>query len=381
MLIRAQRPIIGRRLAGLCGLLIPLLLASGCAEPEQVDKNVVRTIKWTTLAEGVAAQKRRIAGIVKPVEVTQLSFEIGGRIQKLHVRLGDRVKAGDVLAELDHEPFKLYVRHAEAEVAAAHAVYKEEVQNLERQLTLFKKGWIAQARLDSAVAGHDAAKSQVGAHRAQLNLKQRDLKHAVLRAPFDGVITKKAIEVFEELPAGQPIFELSGEQALKVSLRVPPTLINRIHHGQEVSVRFPSEQGLALVAVVAEIGARAEEANSFPVTVRLRQASERLRAGMSAEVVFTFDKGPRDRISLMVPMAAILSGQGQDYHVFSFDKAASTVRRVPVEIENLHDNEVQVAGNLQAGDIIATAGIEFLSDGQEVRLMEQAMPYGEGVEP
>ena len=54
------------------------------------------------------------------------------------------------------------------------------------------------------------------------------------------------------------------------------------------------------------------------------------------------------------------------------------MRRVPVEIENLHDNDVQIAGDLKAGDIIATAGVDFLSDGQQVRLMAKEMPYGEG---
>lgn len=374
---RQFRPMIGTARA--VGLALLALLPSACDDPVQADKNVVRSIKWQALDTGVAAQERRIAGIVEPVNVTRLSFEVSGRVQKLHVRFGDRVKAGDVMAELDREPFLLHVRHAEAEVAAAHALYMDEAQDLERQRILFQRGWIAQARLDSAVAGHDAAESQVGARRARLYLQQRDLGLAVLRAPFDGVVTRKAIEAFEEIAAGRPVFELSGEREMKVSLRVPPTLINRIRHGQDVTILFPSDAALALTGTVTEIGARAEEANAFPVTVALHESSERLRAGMSAEVVFTFETGQQTPDSLMVPMGAILSGDGQDYHVFRFDEGTSTVRRVPVAIENLHDNEVQVAGDLSSGDIIATAGVEFLADGQEVRLMSEEMPFGEGV--
>ena len=367
-------------LAGLAGALALVLTLPACEAPAEVDKTVVRSIKWTELAEGVAAQERRIAGVVKPVEVTALSFEVPGRIARLHARLGDRVKAGQVLAELDREPFHLQVRSAEAQVAAANAVYKEELQNLERQRALFKKGWIAKARLDTAVAGHDAAKSQVGAHRAQLGLRRRDLKQAAVVAPFDGVISKKAIEAFEEVAAGQPIFELSGERELKVALLVPPTVINEIHNGQAVSVTFPSAPDLTEPGVVSEIGSRAAEANAFPVTVTLEQPSERLRAGLSAEVVFAFGEARSASDSLMVPMWAIRSGEAQDYHVFRYDSASSTVRRVEVRIEGLHDNAVQIAGDLSAGDIIATAGVEFLRDGQEVRLMDEEMPYGEGVE-
>ncbi len=360
------------------GLALLVLLPSACDDPVPVDKNVVRSIKWATLDQGVAAQERRIAGIVQPVDVTQLSFEVSGRVQTLHVRLGDKVQAGDVIAELDREPYLLQVRHAEAEVAAANAVYMEERRNLERQRILFRDGWIAQARLDSAVAGHDAAESQVGARNAHLDLRRRDLGLTLLRAPFDGVITAKAIEAFEEVANGQPIFELSGERDLKVTLRVPPTLINQIHQDQSVTVRFPSDPTLELAGTVTEIGARAAEANAFPVTVVLDEAPDRLRAGMSAEVGFAFDSTSQVANSLMVPMNAILSGDGQDYHVFRYDEGTSTVRRVPVEIEDLHDNEVQIAGDLSAGDIIATAGVEFLADGQEVRLMGREMPYGEG---
>ena len=365
-------------LAGLAGVIAMLVVLPACQEAARVDKNAVRSIKWTTLTSGVAAQERRIAGIVEPVEVTQLSFEIPGRVRDLRVRLGDRVKAGDVLAELDQEPFRLHIHHAEAEVAAAHAVYKEEVQNLERQRILFDKGWIAQARLDTAVASHDAAESRFGARRAQLRLRQRDLRQSLMRAPFDGVISKKTIEAFEEVAAGQPVFELSGERELKVTLRVPPTLINRVRQGEAVAVAFPSGNVPAATGVVTEIGSRAAEANAFPVTVTLRQAPDGLRAGMSAEVTFRFADTAARGDGLMVPMAAITSGNGQANHVFRFDKASSTVRRVPVEIENLHDNDVQVAGDLKAGDIIATAGVDFLSDGQQVRLMAADMPYGEG---
>ena len=367
-----------RCLLGVAGVILVGIALLGCKGPEQVDKNVVRTIKWTVLASGTAVQERRIAGVVEPVKVSELSFEVAGRIQKLHVRLGDKVKAGDMIAELDREPFKLRLRHAEAEVSAALAVFKEEAENLQRQRTLFKDGWIAKARLESALAGHDAARSQLRARRAQLDLRRRDLKLSALRAPFDGVISKKTIEAFEEVATGQAIFELNGESDLKVSLRVPPALVTRIVQGQTVAVQFPTQGSMTLAGVVTEIGTRAATANAFPITVRLRGRSENLRAGMTAEVVFDFDlAGPSHR-GLMVPMSAILSGRGQDYHVFRFDSATSTVSRAEIEIESFQDNEIQIAGDLRPGDIIATAGVEFLTDGQKVRLMGDQVPYGEG---
>ncbi len=374
---RAKTAIKG--VIGLGFLLSAALGLTGCDKPVQADKNVIRAIKWMKTEEGIARQERRIAGIVEPLQVTRLGLEVGGRIQKLHVKLGDRVKFGDLLAELDPQPFLLQVRQARAEVAAANAAYKEELQNLERQKILYNKGWIAKARLDSAVAGHDAARSQLGARQAQLDLRQRDLNLSALKAPFDGVVSKKMIETFEEVAAGQPVFELNGESSFKVTLRVPPTMIERIVKGQDVAVQFPSEARLTLAGEVTEIGTRAEAGNAFPVTVTLREKSERLRAGLSAEVAFTFDETSQASTGFMVPMGAIRAGKGQDYHVFRYDAGSSTVQRVPVKIENLHDNEVQITSDLKAGSIIATAGVEFLSNGQAVRLMDSDVPYGEGV--
>lgn len=368
-----------RSILGLGAVLAAGLALAGCDKPVQADKNVIRAIKWMKTEDGVARQERRIAGIVEPVKVTRIGLEVGGRLQKLHVKLGDRVKTGDLLAELDPQPFQLQVRQARAEVAAANAAYKEELQNLERQQILFNKGWIAKARLDSAVAGHDAARSQLGARQAQLDLRRRDLNLAVLKAPFDGVVSRKMIDNFEEVAVGQPILELNGEQNFKVTLRVPPALIERVAQGQRVAVQFPSEAGLVVSGRVTEIGSRAEAGNAFPVTVTLAEGAQRLRAGLSAEVVFTLDEGGRARAGVMVPMGAILSGKGQDYHVFKYDAESSTVRQVPVQIADLHDNEVQITSDLKAGTIIATAGVEFLSDGQAVRLMDGDVPFGEGV--
>ena len=368
-----------RQAVGFATLPLASLLLISCEEPQQVDRNVVRAIKWTALDDHTLTQQRLIAGILKPVQSTDLGFQVGGRVMKVKVELGDRIQAGQVLATLDSEPFVLQVRHAEAEVATTNAVYRDEGQELERQQKLFADGWVAKAKLEAVEAGYEAARSQKVAAQEKLRMRQRDLRHSTLHAPFSGVISKKDIDPFEEVTPGQSIFEVSSEHRLKVALRVPPSLVTHIDEGGRVKVRFPSEPSLELAGTITEIGSRAEEANAFPVTVVLDETSTRLRAGMSAEVAFTFRNGDSADGTYVVPMGAILPGNGQSFHSFIFDKDSSTVKKATIEVVNYRDNDVEVSGDLQPGTIIATAGIEFLHDGQEVKLMGTEMPYGDGV--
>ncbi len=368
------------RLRTVGALLAAVVVTGACEEPPKVDKNVMRTIKWMPLAQASLEQQRLISGVVKPAKVTALSFEVGGRVQDVLVDLGDHVAEGDVLAILDDEPFALAVRHAEAEVAAAFAVFQDESQELARQRKLFEDGWVAQAKIDAVQAGYKAADSRVGAMQARLDLARRDQRLAVLRAPFNGVISHKDVEAFEDVAGGQVLFELSAERDLEVAVRVPPSLINRITEGDAVSVTFPSEPGLMLNGTVTEVGSQAEEANAFPITVRLTDRDDALHPGLSAEVAFTFENETQANDAFTVPMTAILTGEGQDFYVFRYEHESSAVQRVAIEITEWRDNDVAVAGKISTGEVIVTAGVDFLTDGQTVRLMGEETPYGDGVQ-
>ena len=375
---RLHKTHFGSAPIGVVILTAGALLVTGCQDVEQTDKNVIRSIQWMEVRDGAARQQRLIAGIVKPVDSTALSFESGGKLAKLHIDLGDRVKAGDVIAELDERPFRLKLEAAQANLGRAKAIYQDRRQEYERQKKLFAGNWVSQAKVDAVLAAYEAAKSEVTAATSQVKLALRDHEMAVIRAPFDGAISRKSANAHQEVAAGQTIVQLSGESKLEIVTNVPPSLVNRLKVGRTMRVNFPSLPESSVTAEIREIGSRAQEANSFPVKLRLSGPVDGLHAGMSAEVAFTFGATGSVKSAFMAPLSAILAGEAQEHFVFVYDAKSSSVARRKIVVRDIRDNRVEITGDLKGGDIIATAGVPFLREGQKVQLLSGEAPYGAG---
>ena len=131
---------------------------------------------------------------------------------------------------------------------------------------------------------------------------------------------------------------------------------------------------MTLQGVITEVGARAESANAFPVSLVLKDIPSQLRAGMTAEVDVTFQGAGRNGYqeqSIQIPVSAIMAGLGQQGFVFVFDPEQRVVNKREVITEDILDNLIYISDGLVPGDIIATAGVTFLRDGQAVTLLEQ----------
>ncbi len=357
-------------------LLVPMLAAFGCGKEEKPEE-VIRSIRWTKVAEITTKQIRMISGTTKPVDQTGLSFAVGGTVEKVEVKLGEQVRKGQVLAELDQYPFVLGVRDAEAELSKAQAIVVERRANYERYVALYESNNASKAELDEARASFDSAKSQVEAAKAQLGLARRDLRKTQLKAPFKGTISVKEIEPFVEVPAGKAVFGLDGEESgFEVSAAVPDSLVIRLSLGEEAEVVFPTLNNRRVPGVITEIGSRSRTASTYHVTVQLQKQFDDFRSGMSVEVAFEFtpesETGEPIVAGLAVPLAAILVGEEKTHFVFIYDEKSSTVKKTQVKALNIRENDVIVEpGALKAGDIIATAGVQFLTDGKKVNLMKE----------
>ena len=169
--------ILGRRsfLASSLCILVSVLALYGCREEEKPPE-VIRAIRWTSVTASTSQLVRMISGTTKPVDQTALSFAVSGTVEKVLANLGDQVKKGQVLAELDKQPFTLAVRDAQAAVSKAKAIMAERRANFQRIMALFEADNASKADLDEARASRNSARSQVKAAEAQLGLARRDLK-------------------------------------------------------------------------------------------------------------------------------------------------------------------------------------------------------------
>lgn len=357
---------------GTAGIALLALALAACDSEPPKPVEYVRAIKTVTISEVASGQVRKYSGIVQATNHSALSFQVSGNVRKVSAKAGDSVKKGQVLAELDKKPYELDVQAATAELAKAQAGLAQARAEYERQNRLYKKGWIAKARLDKLVRSFDSANSGVAYAVSKLNLAKRDLGNTVLVAPFDGTISQKLVDAFVEVKAGQKLFEIEAGGALEVAFDVPETTISRMALGLPVSITFTTPETCPCKGRITEIGSTAGRANAFPVKASLIDPPATIRSGMTAEVSIRLHN-ERQVAGFFVPLAAIApapdqpSGHG---YVFVFQIKTSTVKKTLVKALTARDNMVAVEG-LKAGDIIAVAGVNFLVDKQKVKLLAQ----------
>ena len=354
--------------------IVMSFLFVGCNEAPQTKSKPIRPIMWTEVSLSKLEQIRSLSGIVAPVEATKLSFEVTGKIDSIAVNLGDVVKKDQALASLNQRSFKLGQQSAQAKYQQARASLADAQNTYERYVKLLKQGVVSQSGFDNAKANYDANNSAVDVAKAQLDIASKDLQDSVLLAPYDGIITKRAFEPSQQISAGQLAFEIEGNHGLEVQVMVPETLIQQLTKYAILTVNFPVLPELKMLGRITEIGTRAESANAFPVTVVLQSESALLRAGMTAEVEFVFEGAGRSGHTgpvIKVPVTALSAGLKQKVYVYVYDQTSQQLTRTEVQTENVLDNEVFISSGLKQGDIIATAGVAFLRDGQKVTLIDQ----------
>lgn len=344
---------------------------TACSEPEPPRKaEVVRSIKHMTLKPKVVNQARLIAGVITPAVSTKVAFEISGQIVKLNVAVGDRVKKRDVLAEIDPQTYKLRVQSAEGNLKSALARLADAEKKFEQQRKLYQKKFTTKTEFDSSLATLESARSEVSIQDSSLKIAKRDLSKTSLLAPFDGAISEKSVEVFEEVTAGREIVTLHTEDNYEVDVSLPETLVNEVKIGNEVDVKLSIGLGTPIKGYVKEISSQAGQANAFPVTIGLSEAPDKLRPGMSAEVTFKFEED-LGVPTFAVPTSAVLpSGEPEKAFVFIFNKEKNFVERKVVTVVNIRDNDLLITGQVKSGDVIATAGVSFLYDKRPVRLLQ-----------
>ena len=348
----------------------------GCSEAEvkrpELPPRAIKHMKIEALAENAT---RQFAGIITAGTKANVAFEIGGSVTVMAKKVGEAVKKGDTLAQLDPKTIKLELQQGEFALSQAEAALEDARSKLSQQEHLRKSGYTTKTALDTARANFANADGQVGIARSQLDLRRQDLAKTVLKAPFDGNISERLVEVFEEVKAGEAIYVLQTQGENEVEVSVPESLIGFVKIGDEVNVKLTPLNGIEVKGLVTEVSPQAGSANAFPVTVRLEKSPPGLRPGMSAEITISY-KGEATGKAYPVPVGALKPNiEKQQGTVFVYDPETGTVRQVAVKVIGAKGNNPQIVGDIKPGDIIAIAGVGQMYDGMEVRLLDLSKPF------
>ncbi len=349
------------------------LTISACREAPPPPPERIRAIKTITVSEQASGKLRQFSGVVEAADRSSIGFEVSGNVREVRVDVGDKITKGQVLAVLDKRTYNIDVKSAEAELGRAKVQLADKRNDLDRFQRINKQdpGAVSQASLDQSQAAVDGARKQVQFRKSQLKLAQRDLEKTVLRAPFDGVIANRYIDAFNEVARGQKCFDVFENTGMEVAVSIPEDAIDDIRMEQDGEIRFSVIADRTYQGRVTEISKVAGTANAFPIKLTVEDPDQRIRPGMTARVTLLL-AGDDQKAAYLIPISAVAQrGESKKGFVFTYDPQTSTVKQSKIEASSVRGNSVLITEGVKDGDIIAVAGVSFLEDGQEVKLMKQ----------
>ena len=352
-------------------MLSPLLFWTACGEDPPPPEPIIRPVRFAQVYATQQARTRLFSGTARAALESQLSFKVPGTISRILVDVGDKVKAGTLIADLDDRDFLLQMQEAKANLASAQAQARNAEANYLRVQALWENNNASRSDLDAARATHESAHEQVTRAAKGLELAQSKLSYTRLKAPAAGAIAQVNAEINENINAGKPVVLLTSNSKLEVEVAVPEKLIAQIHQGDSVKVHFDALPGKQFSANITEVGVSVTgAATTFPVIALLDHQDAACRPGMSTEVEFRFGG---DQKSFFV-RPAVVSEDRQGRFVYVVEPGADglgKVHRRPVQTGELSDVGLEITDGLNDGDRVITAGMSRLIDDQQVRLLEE----------
>lgn len=353
-----------------CASLFWIVVLGGCEREEPPREPVIRPVRAVEVFSTGGDRIRTFAGTAQAGLESRLSFKVAGTVQSLNVKVGDQVKAGDRIAELDPTDYRLQLEETEASLDRARADLRNAEAKYARTRALYENRNASRDDLDAARAGAESARAQVLSIQKRLELAASQLRYTRLTAATDGAIAEVGTEVNENVQAGQSVVLLTSGGRPEVRVGVPGMLISQVREGGDVQVTFDAIPGKVFPAVVTEVGVVTGMSTTYPVTVRLEEADPDVRPGMAAEVAFRFGS-PDDRERFLVPPVAVGEDRRGRY-VFVLEPEPEgfwRTRRRPVVVGELREDGIEILEGLSDGDRVVIAGISKIHDGMKVKLL------------
>lgn len=353
------------------------LLLVACSKPEPAPEPI-RAVKLMAVADSAVGAQQEYAGDVRARVESRLGFRVGGKLVQRPAELGQRVQAGQLLAQLDATDLALGSQAAQAQVSAAQTQRDLAAADLKRYQELKAQGFISQAEVDRRQAALDAAEASLRQARAQGAVQGNQAGYARLLADAAGVVVGVEAEVGQVVAAGTPVVRLARDGARDVVFNVPEDRLASVKSGATAQVRLwsASQGGPAaapLSGTVREVAASADPlTRTYQVKLSLPQDAN-IPLGATAYVSLASSATGARAIKL--PTSAVLRATGGNGSaVWVFDPASSTVQPRTVQLAGADGNDMLVVSGLQPGEEVVAAGVHLLSAGQKVTRFAPSLP-------
>lgn len=328
---------------------------ASCKQEAKQQEAAISVVKLDTIHTAGEAQVLQFPGRIVAATEVHPAFKVAGTLKKVYVREGDKVRVGQLLAEMDDTDYRIQLSATEAE-------YTQIKADAERIIGLYNDGGTTASNYDKARYGLQQIEAKLKNHRNQL-------AYTKIYSTIDGSVQTRYFEGGETVGAGMPILSLLGGSDLEVEVNLPPASYMLWETFVSYTCSSDVLPGKEIELKPLSILPRANSNQLYTMRLRLGNQEEGLAAGMTVWVRITRSAGKDDEY--IVPNTALLY-EGEQVYVFIYDGKSHKVKRQPVEVVFINtDGEAKVKGLLPAGGLVVSSGVHHISDGVEVKPMEK----------
>lgn len=343
-------------------LLFLIFLGLAACQSEKEVKEIIRPVK--TAEVGTQADIRKeFSAIVEPVDYVNLAFRVGGQVISLPVMEGQKVSKGKLIAVID-------TRELQLQLAAHKSVYETAKSQLERNRRLLARQVISQQEFEISESNYQRAKSAY-------EHSQNNLKDTRLVAPFDGSVEKRYVENFQRVHSGEAIVRLVNTSKLRIRFTIPDNYLPLLRtKKQSFEVRFDAYKGKVFKAGLEEYLDVSADGTGIPVSIKIDDPSFNKKI-YEVKPGFTCKVSMRSNVTQLmntefinIPLSAVIGeSNSNDRFVWVVDNDKVSKRKITIESPTGEAN-VLVSEGLKSGEIIVTAGVHQLVEGQRVKVLK-----------
>lgn len=324
--------------------------ATQASAPDPAVSVVARPVQSLQQSRPIA-----VSGALEADKTVDVGFLIGGRVSRVNVEEGGRVRAGQVLARLDVGSYQFALNAANATLARTQNEYG-------RLKLMYDRGSLTASDLD-------AAATAVAQARAQQQQAAKSVRDAQVIAPISGRLARRGTDPGEIVGPGTPLFTIVSEGRLLMRAAVPEAEVSELRPGLSTRVSVPALDSV-FTGRIESIGSVADPASrTYAVKITLPNPGGRLRPGMVAEATIAT---ARQAEVLSVPGEAIVRDADQLTYVYVADAQRRRAFRQRVQVGGVTERGIQIAAGLRAGQLVVVGGQQRLRDGAAITLTSSA---------
>lgn len=342
---------------------ITLFILSSCSSGKTA-KETISTVKTDTVRRYGQELVVTFPGKIKAAADVNLAFRVSGTLLRVPVDAGTYVRKGQLLAEIDPRDYEI-------QLAATEAEYNQIKSEAERISILYKQQSVTPNDYDKALYGLQQITAKYNAH-------QNALKDTRLYAPYDGYVQKRYFEANETVSAGFSVISMINTGSPEVEINIPSSEYIRRHAFDSYSCSVDIYPDVIFPLELIGITPKANMNQLYTMRLRLRQLPEQAfpTPGMSATVTLHYREN--ESMLTQIPLTAVFSNNGNSaVWIYNPEYKTVSVRFVkPMEVKT--DGTMVISDGLQPDEIVVTAGVHSLEEGQVVELLPSVSPTNAG---